>query len=402
MPGQRMQTVRLYATALAGAAAMAVAMGFGRFSYTPILPGMMLDIPLTPGEAGVIAAANFIGYLLGAVLAGLGFAQGRERVIGLGMLVATTLLLCAMGLTTSVALFSLIRFLAGMASAFTMIMVSQIVLTRGAAAGRTHAPHVQSLHFAGVGLGIAASSLMVWLLPAGQGEALANWREAWFAGAFIALLGTAGVALLLPDGTAAQAARPVAEPPLVWTRPLAALTLTYGLFGFGYVITATFLVAMARAGAVDHTIEFLSWLVTGLSAAVSVALWRLAVPRFGVVGIYLAGLVVEALGLLLTVTLPFPAAPLAGGLLLGATFIMITAFGLQIGRALAPASQRRALAIMTAAFGIGQIAGPLVAGWLAGTTGSYTAPTLIASGVLILCAVIIFVERQRLRVASGL
>lgn len=394
----RRQALRLLATALAGAVGMAVAMGFGRFSYTPILPGMMLDIPLTPGQAGVIAASNFVGYLLGAVLAGLSFAQGRERVIGLGMLLATTLLLCAMGLATSVVVLSLIRFLAGLASAFSMIMISQIVLTRGAAAGRTY---VQSLHFAGVGLGIAASSLMVWLLPASQGEALANWREAWFAGAFLAMLGTACVALALPEGPP-TAGKPVAEPPLVWTRPLAALTLTYGLFGFGYVITATFLVAMARAGAVDHTIEFLCWLITGLSAAASVALWRLAVPRIGVVGLYLIGLVVEALGVLLTVVLPFPAAPLIGGLLLGATFMMITAFGLQIGRALAPMSQRRALAIMTAAFGVGQIAGPLVAGWLAGSTGSFTAPTLIASVVLILCAGIIFAERQRLRLASGL
>jgi MFS family permease len=394
----RRQALRLLATALAGAVGMAVAMGFGRFSYTPILPGMMLDLPLTPGEAGVIAASNFVGYLLGAVLAGLSFAQGRERVIALGMLLATTLLLCAMGLATSVVVFSLIRFLAGVASAFSMIMISQIVLTRGAAAGRTY---VQSLHFAGVGLGIAASSLMVWLLPASQGDALANWREAWFAGAFLAMLGTACVALALPEGPPTTG-KPVAEPPLVWTRPLAALTLTYGLFGFGYVITATFLVAMARAGAVDHTVEFLCWLVTGLSAAVSVALWRLAVPRIGVVGIYLVGLVVEALGVFLTVLLPFPAAPLIGGLLLGATFMMITAFGLQIGRALAPMSQRRALAIMTAAFGVGQIAGPLVAGWLAGNTGSFTAPTLIASVVLLLCAVIIFAERRTLRLASGL
>ncbi|WP_244479431.1 MULTISPECIES: YbfB/YjiJ family MFS transporter [unclassified Rhizobium] len=395
----RRSTVRLLATALSGAIAMAVAMGFGRFSYTPILPGMMLDVPLSPGEAGVIAAANFVGYLLGAVLAGLSFAQGRERVIGLGMLVATTLLLCAMGLANAVVVFAVIRFLAGMASAFTMIMISQIVLTRGAAAGSTA---VQSLHFAGVGLGIAASSLMVWLLPAGQGEALANWREAWFAGAFLSLLGTACVALLLPEGPVTAGTAPAAEPRLVWTRPFAALTLTYGLFGFGYVITATFLVAMARAGAVDHTIEFLCWLVTGLSAAVSVAAWRQLVPRFGIVGVYLIGLVVEAAGLVLTVVLPFPAAPLAGGLLLGATFIMITAFGLQIGRALAPASQRRALAIMTAAFGIGQIIGPLVAGWLAGSTGSFTLPTLIASAVLILCAGIILVERRGIRLASGL
>lgn len=394
--------LRLVLTAAAGAAAMAVAMGFGRFSYTPILPGMMSDLALTPAEAGTIASANFIGYLLGAVVAGQGLAAGRERAIGLAMLVATTLLLLAMGLVSSVPLFAVVRFLAGIASALVMIMISQIVLSQAGRSSHPFGSHIPSMHFGGVGLGIALSSLMVWLLPAATEGGTAPWREAWFAGAFIALAGTAFVALALPPGSAeGGTAEPGPEPRLVWTRPLKALTLSYGLFGFGYVITATFLVAMARQGARDHTVEFLCWLVTGLSAAVSVALWRRAVPRIGLVGAYLAGLLVEAAGLIFTVTLPTPAAPLVGGLFLGATFLMITAFGLQIGRALAPSSQRKVLAIMTAAFGVGQIVGPLVAGRLAEATGDYVLPTLIAAAVLLAGALIVFRERDAIRLASG-
>jgi predicted MFS family arabinose efflux permease len=384
-------------TALAGAIAMAVAMGFGRFSYTPILPGMMSGLGLTPGDAGLIASANFIGYLVGAVAAGYGWAAGRERTISLLALAATAVLLLAMGLTSSLVLFSVIRFLAGIASAFTLIFTSVIVLNRGLAAGSVH---VQSVHFGGVGIGIAVSSLMVYLLPASGFGAFAGWQTAWFGGALIACLGTIAVAFLLPPSPA-RGKSAQKEKTLVWTRPLVVVTLTYGLFGFGYVITATFLVAMARQGASDHTVEFLAWLITGLGAAISVHLWRRAVPRLGIVGVYLAGLLVEAVGLVLVVTLPSPYAPLIGGLMLGLTFIMITAYGLQIGRALAPESPRKALAFMTAAFGVGQIIGPLVAGWLAEGSGSFNTPTLLAAGVLLFCASLIGIEMRRIVAAAG-
>lgn len=385
------------ATAVAGAITMAVAMGFGRFSYTPILPAMMADLGLSPGDAGLIASANFVGYLAGAVLAAYGWAHGHERRIGLAALVATTVLLAAMGLSSSVAVLAFIRFLAGLASAFAMIFISGIVLGHGVLARSEHVPEV---HFGGVGFGIALSSLCVWASPLAGQTGLTASQGDWFTGALVALAGTVIVAVLLP-GVPSSGAGTVREKPLFWTRPLTVMTLTYGLFGFGYVITATFLVAMARDASGGHSIEFLAWLLTGLAAALSIYLWRFAAPRFGLAGVYATGLLVEAVGLVLTVSLPLPYAPLAGGLMLGATFMMITAYGLQIGRQLAPESPRRALALMTAAFGLGQIVGPLVAGWLAERTGSFATPTLIAAAVLFLCGGVTLVELKRISAALG-
>ncbi|ASY57413.1 Transporter, MFS superfamily [Sinorhizobium sp. CCBAU 05631] len=387
----------LAATAIAGAIAMAVTMGFGRFSYTPILPAMMADAGLSPADAGLIASANFVGYLAGAVLAAYGWAHGHERRIGLAALAATTLLLAMMGLTSSVLVYSAVRFLAGLASAFAMIFVSGIVLGQGLLAKSEHVP---SVHFGGVGFGIALSSLCVWAAPLAGVAGLSASQGDWFTGALVALAGTVLVAALLPgsEHVGNGAGR---EAPLSWTRPLAAMTLTYGFFGFGYVITATFLVAMARDPSGGHSVEFLAWLITGISAALSISLWRFAVPRLGLAGVYAAGLLVEAAGLVLTISLPSPYAPLVGGLMLGATFMMVTAYGLQIGRQLAPESPRRALAFMTAAFGIGQIVGPLVAGWLAERTGSFALPTLVAAVVLFGCGVVVVVELPRIRAALG-
>jgi predicted MFS family arabinose efflux permease len=111
-------------------------------------------------------------------------------------------------------------------------------------------------------------------------------------------------------------------------------------------------------------------------------LWHPLRARLGLGFAYLGSVALLAIGVLVSVTLPPVAGALIGGLLLGATFMVVTAFGLQIGRSLSPQSPRRVFAFMTAAFGTGQIAGPLVAGWLAQKSGSFTAPTLTAAAVL--------------------
>lgn len=372
----------LLSTAVAGAAAMASAMGFGRFVFTPILPGMIADVPLSSSEAGLVAAGNFAGYLAGAVLAAFGWAAGRERLIALAALLASSLALAAMGMTSSVALFVIIRFVAGVASAFAMIFTSSIVLTLAA---ERRSEGVQSAHFGGVGAGIALSSLMVFVASAWGGGDPSIWRAEWLTGAAVTLVLLAVVWAFLP--VVRHTAGPVREPPLAWRLPLTLLTLSYGFFGFGYVITATFIVTMARMSEAGAAIEFLTWFLTGIAAAVSIAAWRPLLARFGLAGLYLTGLLVEAAGVLASVSLPGIAAPLAGGVLLGATFMMITAYGLRLGRSLAPESPRRALASMTAAFGIGQIAGPLVAGWVAEMTGGFTVASILGASALLLAAV---------------
>nr|WP_325262152.1 YbfB/YjiJ family MFS transporter [uncultured Rhizobium sp.] len=363
---------------VSGGVAMAAAMGFGRFFYTPVLPGMIAGIPISAADAGTIAAGNFAGYLAGAVLSAYGWASGRERQVALGGLLATAVLLAAMGLSTSVPVFVVIRFLAGLASAFSMIFTSAVVLPH--AAGR---PTVGMLHYGGVGAGIALSSALAFIVNTVAGDAAHGWRINWFAGAAIALL----VFLLVSRGLPRPAGetRAPAEPRLVWNRPLVLITLSYGLFGFGYVITATFLVAIARMGNAGSVVEFLAWFVTGCAAAVSLFAWQPLVKRLGLGAAYCAAIALLWLGVLGSVMLPAVPGALFGGLLLGATFMVVTAYGLQLGRQLAPQSPRRAFAFMTAAFGTGQIVGPLVAGFIAERSGSFTLPSLIAAGALVVC-----------------
>lgn len=350
-------------------------MGFGRFVYTPILPGMMEGAALSAADAGLIAGVNFFGYLLGAILAAFGWGEGRERRVALLALAATAALLAAMAVATSLPAFLVIRFLAGLASAFAMIFTSSLVLPHAVVSEQ-----VPLLHFGGVGFGIALSSALVFFVNIAAGDGAHGWRLSWIGSAVFAVLVVLIVFRLLPRPV--SGARKLREPALRWRRPLVLVTFSYGLFGFGYVITATFLVAIARSTAAGPVVETLAWFVTGTAAALSLLAWRVLVRRVGVEATYAACIALEAVGVLGSVLLPPVAGALVGGLFLGLTFMAVTAYGLQLGRMLAPDSPRRALAAMTAAFGTGQIAGPLVAGWLAQGSGSFTLPTMIAAAAL--------------------
>jgi len=373
--------------ALAGMIGLAVAMGLGRFVFTPILPGMMEGLGLSAFAAGLLASANYLGYLLGAILAAGAWAQGRERALVLAALFATAVLLAAMGVGSSLALFILVRFLAGVASAFALVFFSAIVLARLVPAGKQG---LGALHFGGVGLGIAVSSAMIGLLVTLGGD----WRQGWYWSGLLALGGAVLVAGLVGRAAAAPAGR-APEPALPRSPSLRAMILAYGLFGFGYIVTATFLVAIVRQGDGGRLFEAAVWFATGLAGIPSVWLWNRVARACGSFAAFALGCAVEAAGVLASVLVPGAAGPLLGGVLLGGTFIAVTSLGLFLGRRLAGPAPRRALALMTAAFGLGQVIGPLVAGRLADWTGDFVVASVVAAAVLLGAAAVALAARGR-------
>jgi predicted MFS family arabinose efflux permease len=366
--------------AFAGMIAMAVAMGIGRFVYTPILPGMMEGLGLSASDVGSIASANYLGYLVGAIAAAFGWAHRRERAMMLTGLVANAVLAAAMACTTSLVAFLLIRFAAGIASAFVLVFSVTIVFSHLAASGRND---LQGLHFGGVGLGIALSALLV----GGLHMVGAGWAAGWIGAGVVSLVGLLPAVLLIREGPLANGDGS-REPHLPRSMTLGKVIVAYGIFGFGYIITATFLVAIVRQGEGGPLFEAVVWLVTGLAGFPSVYLWQPVVRRLGGMKTFALGCVVEGIGVVASVKLGGYAGPLIGGVLLGGTFIALTTIGLVAGRAMAAQSPRRVLAVMTAFFGTGQIIGPIVAGFLADRTGSFTIASMAAAIALLACALI--------------
>ncbi|MGX5846385.1 YbfB/YjiJ family MFS transporter [Mesorhizobium sp. PL10] len=364
--------------AVAGMIAMAVAMGIGRFVYTPILPGMMEELHLSPADAGWIASANYLGYLVGALAAAGGWAHGRERLLMYCGLAASAALAALMGLTETMTAFVIIRLLAGLASAFVMVFMASIVFGHLAAANRSE---LQALHFGGVGLGIAASSALMAVLVTEH----AGWASGWLWSAAISAGGLALVAWLA-GGTAPADGVAGREPALPKDLSLMKVIVAYGLFGFGYVVTATFLVAIVRQGGGGRVFEATVWMVTGLAGFPSVWLWQKISARIGLYAAYALGCLVEVVGVTASVAIGGAIGPLLAGVLLGGTFIAITALGLQTARLLVPRAPRRIFAVMTASFGIGQIVGPIVAGLLAQASGNFFLASIVAAAVLLVSA----------------
>jgi predicted MFS family arabinose efflux permease len=366
--------------ALGGLVAIAAAIGIGRFVYTPILPPMIEALGLSKSAAGLIASANFLGYLIGAVLAAAPTLPGSRRAWLLGALAVSALTTGGMGLVQTLAPFMVLRFIGGGASAFVLILASTMVLERLAEAGRGG---LSALHFAGVGVGIAASAALVAaLLRLAQ-----PWWSLWLASGALALAAMVAVALLLPERTA-PGRPPGQRQPDAADPGLRRLIAAYGLFGFGYVITATFLVAIVRGTPAIRALEPVIWIVFGVAAAPSVALWtRIAAP-LGIPLAFAVACVVEAAGVLASVAWPSTTGVFLAAVLVGGTFMGLTALGLVRARGLASGEPRRALAWMTGAFGLGQIIGPAFAGIVSDRLGSFTAPSLAAAAALLLAAIL--------------
>ena len=377
--------------AIGGMLAMASAFGIGRFVYTPILPVMIADGALTPASAGIVAAANFFGYLLGALAGASAATQRHPRLFFLGGLLAGGLSLAGMAVPPSIPVFSVMRFVGGFGSAFVIVCLSSMALEPLVRAGRIG---LSAAPFAGVGFGIAFSSGLVSVLA----SAGVGWKAMWVANALVSTAMALLLFFLLPaPSLPAHAPAPAGRKGLPRISPaLAALVVSYGLFGFGYVITATFLVAIVRETASLATLEPYAWAIVGLAGALSIPFWSWVARRTTDVFAYVAGCLVEATGVALSVVSPTPATIIISGIFLGGTFMAITAIGLGIARRLTQMAPQRAQAIMTSAFGLGQIVGPALAGHMRETSGSFVAPSLIAAAALVVAGALgAFVARSR-------
>lgn len=381
-----MTAPRPLALAIGGLVALAAAMGIGRFVYTPILPVMTEALGMTQATAGFIASANFLGYLAGAFLAATRLLRGSRRAWFLGGLAASGVTTGAMAFVDAEWAFLVLRFVGGVASAFVLVFSSALIIDRLHAAGRSG---LTALYFAGVGIGIALSALLV----AGLAALGFGWRAHWLASGVVSVVALAVVVVLVPDraeakaGPATESARP--------KRGLAALVTAYGLFGFGYVITATFLVAIVRGSDAIRPLEPLVWLVVGLAAIPSVAFWTGVARRIDIARAFALACLLEAAGVTASVLWIATPGVLLAAALLGGTFVGITALGLVGARQLSRGDARHTLAMMTTAFGLGQTVGPAFAGILSDATGSFVAPSLVAAGALLVSALLVGTGRTR-------
>lgn len=373
MSTQKLQPSAAVAASV-GLLALASAMGIGRFSLTPILPLMQQDKGLSLAAGSWLATTNYLGYLAGAMTC-IALQPRPAPAIRWGLL-WVGLLTLAMGFCEWQPAWLVLRFLAGVASAFVLVGTSAWAMPILAHHGREEwSGHV----FAGVGIGIAFAGLF----------GLVAGIDAWGSRATWIALGSVSIALsvllwrsLADDAVPArQALAPRARAALPRSALIAAAC--YATFGFGYVIPATYLPALAR-GYIDNPALFgLVWPVFGAAAALSTLtcarLFRDLPPR----QLWVRSKWVLAAGVLAPAAWINVPTLLISAVCVGGTFVVITMAGIKEALRLGGAPASLAVGVMTAAFGAGQIAGPLLMSLLGRSDHAFVWASLIAAGSLV-------------------
>ncbi|WP_435171985.1 YbfB/YjiJ family MFS transporter [Paenibacillus glycanilyticus] len=360
-----------------GVAAMMVAMGIGRFAFTPILPIMMDHRLFSATGAGYLASSNYLGYLIGAFLLTLIQVKNRSTLLFAGIIISigTT---WGMGEFHSLEAWLLLRFLSGLASATVFVIVTSIVMERLSALQA-------GIFYGGVGAGILLTGIAVPLLAHNR-----EWMGIWKGLGLISLvLGMAAWYSLGGSNTGAVKAGPPSNRTSSSVRRiLICLTLAYGLEGLGYIVTGTYLVAYAKTVSSLPNMTSLSWMLVGAAAIPSCIAWSMIATRWGKKWTLSLAMAIQAIGIAVPVLIPNTAAIFAGAILFGATFMGITMMFVAYAKDLFPQNNRKIIGLLTTFFGLGQIIGPLIAGHLISGNGSYLA-ALIGAALIVLAGAVI-------------
>jgi predicted MFS family arabinose efflux permease len=270
------------------------------------------------------------------------------------------------------------RLIAGVASAGVLVLSADIVVRHLNRRGR---PSLIGVQFAGPGIGVAMTGIVTALLDGRVG-----WAGGWvvLTAICVALAPLCWRWLVLPEGETPVAAAAAPAPGRRAAFPLWILAFAYFCEGAGYIVTGTFLVAIVKTmpNLADLAPHF--WIVVGIAAAPSAMLWSRIGQRIGLLPALVLSHVVQAIGVILPVVSAHPASVLVSAILFGATFVGITALVVAFAGRNGGANPTRMIGVLTAAFSLGQIIGPIVAGVLAARGQGF-------DGALVLAAVTIMV-----------
>jgi predicted MFS family arabinose efflux permease len=368
---------QIFRITLVGLVSLALAMGIGRFAFTPLLPTMREDGLVTIMEGGFLASVHFFGYWLGAMLAAqIPYAPRITLRVSLLIIGVATL---GMGMTDSFTVWLTLRWLSGVCSAWTLVLISKYYVQYLAQQGRAD---YQGWVFSGVGAGIALAGLGCLAFMVNQIGSAIGWQ---ITGA-VSLIAIAAVWLAMGPEIPALRPAPYREQsppsPLDWR-----CVVAYGAAGIGYIIPATYLPVMAREIVQSPLIFGWSWPVFGAAAFVSTPLAARLQKRYSNRQVWAASQAVMAVGLLLPVLHSHILTIIAAGVCVGGTFMIITMAGMQEAHRIAPPRDViRHIAVMTASFATGQMIGPLFASAVFDVAQSFAPSLIVTSAILIVTA----------------
>lgn len=398
--GQDKTDVRLWLIVLGLSLGPAVSNGYARFAYGLLLPAMREDLSWSFTEAGWINTTNAIGYLLGSLLALALISRWGARNLFIAGFVLTTAALLASALSRDLWLLSFWRVLAGIGGAPVFIAGGAMASTLFAQDKAKNALAI-AVYFGGGGLGMVLTGVSLPYLMDWYHSGV--WPYAWWAlgvASHLAFLPAYWAALASPEPAAPQGARSGGRPARLPVWAMSPALAAYFMFGVGYIVYITFLIAWMRAeGAGTHLVAG-TWAVMGTLVMASPFIWSRVLARAeGGGAIALTSLAVSA-GILLPLLVSGPAGMIGSAIVFGGSFFMVPTSTTTFGRKNLTGDQwGPSLALFTTVFSIGQIIGPVGAGAIADHTGG-TSAGLAAAGAILFAGALIGVLQRPLRRAA--
>lgn len=354
---------------------MIVAMGISRFAFTPILPFMRIDEGLSFEQGGFLASSNYIGYFVGAL--GAGFIYRNKKNFLLINVLLNVISILIMGITHSYILWIILRFIAGATGGFIFVLTSSIIMDYLASHSLSR---WAGLLFSGIGLGIAISGLLVPFI-----EPFYSWEGTWIGLGILSTLFllttlTLWRNILIRDGEKVEKTKDtkIFQGFMLW------LVIAYGLEGLGYIITGTFLVDIIYNIESLRPYASFSWVIAGIAAAPAAPLWMAMISKLSTVKVLSIAYILQIIGILLPVFSQTAWSVLLSAFLFGFTFVGIVTLSTAYARQLFPKQSGAVVSVLTTAYALGQIIGPVLASGAESTFNSFKAPLTLAGIVVIL------------------
>ncbi|MDX7997746.1 YbfB/YjiJ family MFS transporter [Xenorhabdus sp. Reich] len=376
--------------ALSGFFALVVAMGIGRFTFTPQVPLMIAESQITLTGAGIVAAFNYLGYLAGSY-----DAMRSQRFVeyrlwsGLWGAVVITLL---SALLDGPILHSIARFFIGWASGWTLVLVAAWTNDE---LGKLNRPGLSAAVFSGTGIGIFISGILAIGIQSWQMSA----ASAWLLYGVLALIFSIYVSRHFPRSGELHRPQTVIQK-LTLTPEIKRLVWSYSLAGFGYILPATFLSQMAAERFPDSLFAQFVWPIFGVASVIGIMLGIL-MRNVSTPKIRLAiTLWLQALGILVSEMLSGISGLMIGALLVGGGFMCAVQLALQYGRELAPNHARYMAGLLTTGYALGQLVGPMLSAISTSLTGRLELALYIAFIGLVIAGLLVFYRSKIHRVPS--
>lgn len=336
---------------LAAAVALVMVHGFGRFVYTPLLPLLVDDGLLSLSQAALLASWNYLGYLLGALLALFLYQRKLGRLTLLAALAVNLGSTVLQILATSYEPLAVLRLINGISNGVVFALAPALVLEWLVEQGRAQ---LSGLMYLGVGVGILLSSLAT----DSSAELLHGAKRWWPAAlASIPLAAWSIWQLRKLPNYAPSPARNDRSP--LWDKATTPLFLSYAGAGLGYILPMTFLPAVSRQWQIE--MQPSAWLLVAIASIPSTWLWNWMGARFGDKPALLINYAVQALSIAALLVWQNQLGLWLCALLMGASFLGCVLLTQRIARALHPHQGPRLSAALIALYGLTQLSGPYLA-----------------------------------------